>query len=109
MEQFSFWVQAIISILSGLLVLVPLAAKLVKYVRESIKEKNWKSLLVLIMNLMKEAEEKFETGAERKEWVLSELKAIQDTINYNIDWAVIGEMIDQLCAMAKKINNKTAP
>ena len=61
------------------------------------------------MNLMKEAEEKFETGAERKEWVLAELKAVQDTINYNIDWVVIGEMIDQLCAMAKKVNNKTAP
>ena len=109
MEHFSFWIQAIISILSGVLVLIPLIAKLVKYIQESIKEKNWKNLLVLLMNLMEEAEKKFENGATKKQWVLAELKAVQDTLNYDIDWVVVGEMIDQLCAMAKEVNNKTAP
>lgn len=109
MEHFSFWIQAIISILSGILVLIPLITKLIKYIQESIKEKNWKNLLILLMNLMEEAENKFENGATKKEWVLAELRAVQDTLNYNIDWDVVGEMIDQLCAMAKEINNKTAP
>ena len=108
MENFSFWIQAIISVLSGILVLVPLAAKLVQYIKQSIKEKNWNSLLRLIMNLMEEAEKNFDEGSLKKDWVISELTALQKTINYDIDWEVGSEMIDELCKMTKKINNKTA-
>lgn len=104
MEQFNFWIQAIISILSGVAILIPLMIKLVQFIQAGIKEKNWSQVLKLVMNLMADAEEKFETGAERKEWVLGQLKALAGTINYDVDWDVIGEMIDKICDASKIIN-----
>ena len=104
MEQFNFWIQAIISILSGVAVLVPLMIKLVQFIQAGIKEKNWSQVLKLVMNLMADAEEKFETGAEKKEWVIGQLKALAGTINYDVDWDVISDMIDRICEASKKIN-----
>ena len=104
MEQFNFWIQAIISILSGVAVLVPLIIKLVQYVQANTKEKNWSSLMVLVMNLMAQAEQMFDKGADKKEWVINELKAVANTLNYEIDWNVVSEMIDKICDVSKEIN-----
>lgn len=98
------WINYAISILSGLAVAIPLVIKLVEYVKKSIREKNWSKLLDLVMNLMKEAETKFETGAEKKEWVLAMVKASADTINYDIDTNAVSELIDSLCDMTKVVN-----
>lgn len=98
------WLDVAISILSGLAVTIPLVIKLVEYVQKSIKEKNWQALLELVTNLMKEAETKFENGADRKEWVLTCVKASADTINYDIDLDQVSELIDSLCAMSKIVN-----
>lgn len=106
MEQFNFWIQAIISILSGIAVLVPLMVKLVDYVKKSTKEKNWNQMLKLVMNLMAEAEDKFDSGADKKEWVMGELKAMANTLNYDIDWDVVSDMIDKICDVSKEINVK---
>lgn len=106
MEHFNFWIQAIISILSGIAVLVPLMVKLVDYVKKSTKEKNWNQMLKLVMNLMAEAEDKFDKGADKKEWVMGELKAMSDTLNYDIDWNVVSDMIDKICDVSKEINVK---
>lgn len=104
MEQFNFWIQAIISILSGVAILVPLVVKLIEYVKKNAKEKNWSSMLVLVMNLMSQAETMFDKGADKKEWVINELKAVANTLNYEIDWDVVGEMIDKICDVSKEIN-----
>ena len=56
------------------------------------------------MSLMAKAEELYDSGAERKEWVLKELHAVADTLNYDIDWVVVSEMIDALCDMAHEVN-----
>lgn len=104
MEQFNFWIQAIISILSGVAILVPLIIKLVQYVQANAKEKNWSSLMVLVMNLMAQAEQMFDKGADKKEWVINELKAVASTLNYEIDWNVVSEMIDKICDVSKEIN-----
>ena len=104
MEQFNFWIQAIISILSGVAILVPLIIKLVQYVQANAKEKNWSSLMVLVMNLMAQAEQMFDKGADKKEWVINELKAVANTLNYEIDWNVVSEMIDKICDVSKEIN-----
>lgn len=104
MEQFNFWLQLIIQILSGIAILVPLMVKLVKVIQTAAKEKNWSQVLKLVMNLMEEAEQKYEDGATRKEWVISELRAVSKTLNYDIDWDVISDMIDKICAASKKIN-----
>jgi hypothetical protein len=104
MDQFSFWIQAIISILSGVAVIVPLVAKLVQFVQANVKEKNWNQMLKLVMNLMAEAEEKFTKGAEKKEWVLGELHAMAGTLNYDIEWDVVSDMIDKICDVSKELN-----
>lgn len=104
MEQFSYWLQAIISILSGIAVLIPLVIELVKFIKSSVKEKNWPNILSLVMKLMAEAETQFETGEEKKQFVINELKAISSTLNYDIDWNVISTLIDTLCDMSKKVN-----
>ena len=58
----------------------------------------------MVMNLMQTAETKFETGAERKEWVLAMVKASADTIDYDIDMDAISDLIDSLCNMSKVVN-----
>ena len=104
MENINFWLQAIISILSGILALIPLAVKLVQYVKAFSKEKNWNQALKLVMSLMAQAEMQFDNGADRKEFVLKELQAMANTLNFEIDWAVISDMIDTICDVSKKIN-----
>lgn len=104
MNNFNFWLQAIISVLSGIAVLVPLGIKLVEYIKKSVQEKNWNQMLKLVMNLMAKAETLFDNGAERKEWVLQELHAVADTLNFSIDWVVVSDMIDALCNMAHEVN-----
>ena len=79
----------IISIIAGLGAAIPLVLKLIEYVQKAVKEKNWNQLLNLVMALMAEAESKFETGAERKEWVLAMVTASANEINYDVDMSAI--------------------
>lgn len=98
------WVEFALSIVAGLAAAIPLVIKLVEYVQKAIKEKNWGTMLEMVMTYMETAENKFETGAEKKEWVLAMVKASANTINYDIDLDVIGKMIDKLCDMSNVIN-----
>lgn len=98
------WVQLALSIMAGLVTAIPLVIKLVEYVQKAIKEKNWNAMLDMVMTYMETAETKFETGAEKKEWVLAMVQASADTINYEIDLNVIGQLIDDLCDMTNVIN-----
>lgn len=101
------WHEILVSILSGLAVTIPLVVKLVEYVEKAIREKNWNDLLELVTNLMVEAEGKFDSGSDRKEWVLTCVKASADTIDYDIDIDAVGELIDSLCSMSKVVNAKS--
>lgn len=98
------WVEYVVAILSGLAAVIPLAIQLVKYVKQTVKERNWAQVMNKVIDLMEVAETKFKEGAERKEWVLAMLKASADSINYDIDYDAISEMIDTLCDMSKIIN-----
>lgn len=98
------WYEILISVLSGLIAVIPLVVKLVEYVQKATREKNWNDLLKLVMNLMEQAEGKFDNGHDRREWVLMMVKASADTINYDIDLAAVSEMVDSLCAMTKVVN-----
>ena len=91
-------------VLSGLVVVIPLVVKLIEYVKVSVRAKNWEDVLQLVMNLMAVAETKFKTGQERKDWVMLSIKASADTIDYDIDLNQISQLIDDLCAMTKKVN-----
>lgn len=98
------WYEIIISILSGLAVAIPLIVELVKWVKKAIEERNWSQLVTLIMNLMAEAEKKFDNGADRKSWVMSSIEVAAKTINYPIDLEKISVLIDDLCKMSKLVN-----
>ena len=99
------WMNYLISILSGLAVALPLTIKLIEYVKQSIKEKNWSKLIGLIIDIMSEAETKFTDGATKKEYVMALVKASASNINCNIDTNIISGLIDDLCDMTKIVNS----
>lgn len=98
------WLKYVVAILSGLATCIPLVVQLVKYVSVAIKERNWNQLVTMVMNLMAEAEGKFNTGLERKEWVLAMVEVNAKTINYDIDMQQVSDMIDALCDLTKVVN-----
>ena len=98
------WYEVLISILTGLVTAIPLVVELVKYVREATREKNWGKLVSLVLTLIQEAEEKFNNGADKREWVLSMVQASAATINYDVNLDLVGELVDNLCTMSKSVN-----
>lgn len=100
------YVNLIIQVLANLVVVIPLVIELVKFVQKAIKEKNWAKLIELTSSLIVEAEEKFKTGAEKKEYVISMVKASADTINYDISEEQLSALIDSTIALTKKVNAK---
>lgn len=102
------WVQLITAILAGLATAIPLVVKLVNVVQAAVKEKNWNQLLKMMMDYMTQAEKNISSGAERKEWVMSMVKASAATINYDLtpeDEAKLADLIDAICDASKIINN----
>ena len=98
------WVNIIVSILSGLAVCIPLVIKLVEYIRKAIQEKNWSNVMQIVLKLMTEAEKNYETGAEKKQYVMSSIEAIKDTLNCEVDMNAISRLIDSICQASKIIN-----
>lgn len=98
------WVKLIIAVLSGICTAIPLVYKLIQFVREAYASKQWSVLVDYVLELMKTAEDKFEDGATRKEWVLAVVKANANKLDVEIDLEAIGNMIDSLCAMSKVVN-----
>ena len=64
-------ISVVVAILTGLSACIPLAYKLIQYVKKATQEKNWAALLGLVISLMEEAETKFTDGATRKELVMA--------------------------------------
>ena len=64
-------------------------------------------IIKVITKYMEIAEEKFDNGADRKEWVLAMVKASAETINYNIDMRKIGEFqfFFFVCRMIQMFND----
>lgn len=100
------WVQIIVPIITGLAAAIPLVIKLVDAIQKAHKEKNWKSVVNLVLALMTEAEQNYANGAERKDYVMSSIKAMEHSLEYDIDEKAIGELIDAVVAATKKINTK---
>ena len=101
------WIQIIVSILSGLAVCIPLVIKLAEFITKAIKERNWSVVMQIVLKLMTEAEANYSTGAERKEYVMDSIAALQDSLNYEIDMDAISVMIDSICRASKVINSDT--
>lgn len=99
-------INVIVAVLAGLATCIPLVVKLVQYVKKAAQEKNWNALLGLVMKLMEQAERKFEDGATRKEWVMAMVQTSAEYINYPVDVQALSDLIDQLCALTKKVNTE---
>ncbi len=96
----------IVEILSGLIVIIPLVIELVKYVKIAIKEKNWSKLVDIVLNLIIEAETKFDNGADKKEWVIDMVSNVSESINYDLDKEKLSKLIDDFVKMSKSVNTK---
>lgn len=96
----------ILSLVAGISACIPLIIKLVDLAKKAIREKNWAAVMQLVLKLMTEAEENYKTGAERKEYVLDSIKAVESTLNYDIDIDKISTMIDSIVETSKKINTE---
>ena len=98
--------ELIIEILASLMIVIPLMVKLIEYVKKSVLEKNWHNLIHLLLNLIATAEEKFDNGADRKQWVIAMVQASANTINYPISEQELSKLIDNLVELTKKVNVK---
>ena len=98
------WYEIVISILSGIAACIPLVIKLVDYVKALAKEKNWGKLVIIVTNFMTEAETLYPDGASKKDYVINSVMAIAKTIDYPIDKDMLGELIDNLVKLSKKVN-----
>ena len=99
-------INLVVAIISGVAACIPLVIQLVKYVKEVAKSKNWSALMALALQFMKDAEKLFATGEERKEYVMNKIREMENTLNYNVDEAVISEMINAIVDASKAINTK---
>lgn len=97
-------VSLIVAVLTGLATAIPLVVKLVQYVQKATQEKNWGNLLGLLIDLMEQAEQMFDTGATRKEWVMAMAQTSAEYIAYPLDTAALSTLIDELVAMTKNVN-----
>lgn len=92
------------SILVGIAVLIPLIIALVKYVTKAAQDKNWNIIVKMVLDLMVQAEKDYSTGAERKEFVMNQLRVMATTVDFEIDWDKVSDLIDALCDMAHEVN-----
>ena len=96
----------ILPIISGLVAAIPLVIKLVDLAQKAHKEKNWRAVVQLVLVLMKEAEQNYTVGADKKQYVISSIKAMEKSLQYDIDEEAISELIDAVADATKKINTK---
>ena len=101
------YINAAVSVLSGLAVCIPLVIKLVSTVRQAVREKNWSAIVALATRYMIEAENLYKDGAEKKQWVMTMLQASASSMNYDLtdeNVSKISEMIEEMCKMSKQVN-----
>ena len=101
------WVEIIVKVLSGLVVVIPLVAKLVGITTSYVKEKNWNKIIVMVTEYMVTAETMFKLGSEKKAWVIEMIKTSAKVSNFDLteeNLLKISELIDQMCSLSKQIN-----
>lgn len=97
----------IIALLTGIATAIPLVIKLVQSVTGAVKEKNWAILMNQVIGYMKEAEDLYVNGADKKEWVMGMIEQSAKNINYDLTEEAkkkISDMIDAMCDLSKNIN-----
>jgi hypothetical protein len=96
--------KIVLPILSGIVTAIPLVIQLVKFINAAIKEKNFANIMKIVIDLLPEAEEKFSTGEERKAYVMDNIRSLSQTLDYEVDFDKISEMIDAIIGITKRVN-----
>jgi len=96
--------QLILELVIQLCVLIPLLITLVKYITKAVKEKNWTRMVDLAFKLIVEAEDKFSTGAEKEEYVISSVLVAAKEINYDVDEITLRAFIKNIITLSKQVN-----
>lgn len=99
----------IVTILSGIMVCVPILLALGSAITECVQEKNWSAIVTFVLDYMVEAEQLFEKGADRKTWVMEMLEEVVIQLNYPYDDEArnkVSAMIDDICEASKIINSE---
>lgn len=107
MENVNIWIEIIVSVIAGIAACIPLVIKLVQTVKDSVKAKNWTPLMQLVLKLIAEAEDNYSTGAEKKAYVIDSIKALESSLNYDVDMDAVSAMVDAIVDITKRINVKT--
>lgn len=101
------WYEIVISILSGLIAIIPLVAKLVNVTTAYVREQNWNKIIVMVTEYMVTAETMFDKGSDKKAWVIEMLKTSAKVSNFDLteeNLEKISVLIDDMCSLSKKIN-----
>jgi hypothetical protein len=98
------WTTIILPIISGLVACVPLVITLINVVQKNSKSQNWTALMSLTLKLMTEAETLYKEGSEKKDYVINSIKALEKTLNYDVDIDKVDAMINSIVEATKKIN-----
>lgn len=102
--EFNDVLSLIVAIVSGISTCIPLIIQLVKYMKEAAAERNFGNIMKIVIDLMPEAEEKFSTGEARKQYVMSNIESLSNSLHYDVDLDKVSAMIDQIVATSKKVN-----
>lgn len=97
-------VQSIVAILVGLGISIPVVVGLIKSVRQNVEEKRWDLLMKKAIGLMITAEDLFETGSVKKDYVVVMLKKTAEELGLPYDEEKVGAMVDAMVELSKQIN-----
>lgn len=103
------WIEILITVLAGLAACIPLVLKLVAVVKESAEKGNWNKIVKIVLEQMVEAEKNYTEGAAKKAWVMSQVRVLAKSLDYDyteIEEAKVSTMIDAICEASKIINVK---
>lgn len=102
--EFNDVLSLVLAIISGVTTCIPLIVQLVKYIKMAAAERNFGNIMKIVVDLMPEAEEKFSTGEARKQYVMSNIESLSNSLHYEVDLDKVSTMIDAIVAASKKIN-----
>jgi hypothetical protein len=107
MDNAMQWVELISSIIGALIALcglVPAIIALVKFIGKSIKDKNWKAILVMAQQAMLAAEASGKSGADKKQMVIDAVTAGCKAANIDIDEDDLKKLADYIDDWISKHN-----
>ena len=96
--------EYVLCIATGIIVSIPVVVQLVKYVKKLAHEKQWNVLIKEMLGLMVVAEEQYEKGSVKKDFVLSMCRKLCADLNIEFDEEKVGAMIDAMVELSKQIN-----